>query len=192
MAAICNRGIREIRGKTTREAQDSAYSAYSAVYCSAGRSSRLAAMPLGNSATPLSRRDVMKIARRFNAGSEAQRIRVRPGGTVEAPPAKGEASADGSIVPSGRAGHEGRLTPALKRRAILGCPFGTAASDTGQANFRKALRLAGMLGYCISALRRMAARLLYEQFSLASLLAGASPLGISGLSPGRTRPNNHP
>jgi hypothetical protein len=48
----------------------------------------------------------MRIAQRFNAGSEAQGIRIRPEGTAEAPPAKGEASADHSIVPLGRAGHQ--------------------------------------------------------------------------------------
>src|SRR5258707_4056916 len=96
-------------------------------------------MPLGNSGTDLSRRDIEKIARRFNAGKS--RDRISPEGTVE----RG-ALGRGSIQsrrpwvsffshPFGTRA-AGAFVPPLKRGAIVKCPSGTGpAQDSGvQAN----------------------------------------------------------
>ena len=86
-------------------------------------------MPFGNSGSRLSRRDSVKIAQRFNAGSRGW-IPASPGGTTETrrrPPV--------FCRPSGTRFRRCR-NPALKRWAIVGCPSGTTA-----LNSRKALGL---------------------------------------------------
>jgi hypothetical protein len=80
----------------------------------------LTVMPFGNSAKALSRRDVMRIARRFNAGNEVPN-RPSPEGTIE--PWHCGASA---FQPSLRDSSFRFGAPALKRWAIGGCPSGTA------------------------------------------------------------------
>ena len=91
----------------------------------AGRfNSTLAPMPFENSSL-LSRRDIMKIAQRFNAGF-CDEIARSPGGTIEV-----FYRPSGTRLPFG-------LNPALKRWAIVGCPSGT----NGCPNIRKALTLA--------------------------------------------------
>jgi hypothetical protein len=72
--------------------------------------------------TLASRRDDMKIARRFNAGNRAFDP-VSPEGTAES-----DRSDDG-VQSSLRDSSIFLITvPALKRRAIFDCPFGTEAT----------------------------------------------------------------
>jgi len=89
-------------------------------------------MPFGNCRKALSRRDLLRIARRFNAGND-EKTEFRPEGTVE-PRRSGVSTSGDSAVPSGLI----RLPtahPALKRWATVACPSGTKSSR----NSRKAL-----------------------------------------------------
>src|SRR5262245_12050778 len=78
---------------------------------------RLGKGAVGNSARFLSRRDTMKIARRFNAGCRFPSAQV-PKGRLNAPnqPRFGRPVGTRSIWD---------LNPALKRWAIVDCPSGT-------------------------------------------------------------------
>ena len=94
----------------------------------------LAPMPFGNSANRVSRRDIVSIARRFNAGNDGPEDPVPKGrlkSCVEV-----EAVGD-STVPSGLDA-VASCHPALKRWAIVGCPSGTNI----RTNSRKASGLA--------------------------------------------------
>src|ERR1043166_583445 len=91
----------------------------------------LALMPFGKSSRCLSRRDAMRIARRFNAGNMTAVVQV-PKGRLKLH------SHSHFSRPSGtRIG--GDVNPALKRWAIVVCPSGTAAVRP-DANSRKALK----------------------------------------------------
>src|SRR5213596_631446 len=80
----------------------------------------------------LSRRDILRIAGRFNAGKHPAR-RPSPEGTAEGfgvgsdlPAAPLDSAAQAGLGrPFGSRGHLA-ANPALKRWAILACPFGTA------------------------------------------------------------------
>src|SRR2546426_12844577 len=73
----------------------------------------------GSSHVPVSRRDILRIARRFNAGKHPAR-HTSPEGTAEGCGVGLDLSrpfGTGDLLAS---------NPALKRWAILACPFGTA------------------------------------------------------------------
>ena len=83
---------------------------------------------LGDSIVRSSRRDRMKIARRFNAGNGAIDPQV-PEGRPKRPAG---CSTFRSAVPTGL-GLPFAAHPALKRWAIIGCPFGTGADSLARA-----------------------------------------------------------
>ena len=91
----------------------------------------LAPMPFGNSANRVSRRDIMRIARRFNAGNDAPEDPVLKGRLKSCVEASGDSSVPSGLVPVGS------CHPALKRRAIVACPSGTNT----RTNSRKVLSL---------------------------------------------------
>ena len=91
----------------------------------------LGLMPFGNSVNHVSRRDSVKIARRFNAGNDGPEGSVPKGRLKSCVEASGDSSVPSGLVPVGS------CHPALKRRAIVACPSGTNT----RANSRKALGL---------------------------------------------------
>ena len=89
-------------------------------------------MPFGNSSECLSRRDIVRIARRFNAGNTLAAVQV-PKGRLKLHSHSHFSRPFGTRI-------GGDVNPALKRGAIVVCPSGTAAVRRNP-NSRKAVQL---------------------------------------------------